>query len=398
MVMIKSVSAKHIFDSRKEKTILVSINTNTGKFSASAPNGKSRGKHEEGPYKKDLEKDIETLKKFKDYFSDDIIDDFKDLRRIEDIVHGHVGANSLFALESAILKALAKEKKKEVWELINPGAKKFPRLVGNCIGGGKHSQGKKPDFQEFLLIPKADSVEEAFEINKKAKKEAASFLKGKDEKFQGFRNDEDAWRTSLNEKEVLEVLSNLNLPLGVDVASSGFYKRKKYHYQNPMLERDKEEQFSYISNLIKNLGLFYVEDPFDEDDFASFSKLLKKHPDSLIVGDDLTATNMKRFQKAIELKSINAIIVKPNQNGSLIQVKNICELARKNSIKIVFSHRSGETEENILADLAFGFQADYFKCGITGKERESKLRRLIEIERSLNSPTHSSKRSQRKGK
>src|SRR3989344_4467969 len=349
MVMIKSVSAKHIFDSRKEKTILVSINTNTGKFSASAPNGKSRGKHEEGPYKKDLEKDIETLKKFKDYFSDDIIDDFKDLRRIEDIVHGHVGANSLFALESAILKALAKEKKKEVWELINPGAKKFPRLVGNCIGGGKHSQGKKPDFQEFLLIPKADSVEEAFEINKKAKKEAASFLKGKDEKFQGFRNDEDAWRTSLNEKEVLEVLSNLNLPLGVDVASSGFYKRKKYHYQNPMLERDKEEQFS------------------------------------LIVGDDLTATSIKRLQRAIETKSINAIIVKPNQNGSLIQVKNICELARKNSIKIVFSHRSGETEENILADLAFGFQADYFKCGITGKERISKINRLIEIERKLKS-------------
>src|SRR3989344_4597472 len=339
MVVVKSVSAKHLLDSRGEKTILVSINTNAGKFSASAPNGKSTGKHEASPYKKDLEKDIETLKKFKDYFSDDVVDDFNDLRRIEDTVEGHIGANSLFALESAILKALAKEKKKEVWQIINQNARKFPRLVGNCIGGGKHSgpdTKKKPDFQEFLLIPKTDSVKEAFEINKKAKKEIAGFL-----------------------------------------------KRKKYHYQNPVLERTVEEQFSYMGNLIKNFGLFYVEDPFDEDDFASFAKLLKKYPNAMVVGDDLTATNIKRLQKAIDNKSINAIIVKPNQNGSLIKVKSLCELARKNNIKIVFSHRSGETEENILADLAFGFGADFFKCGITGKEREAKIRRLIEIENKL---------------
>ena len=383
MVVVKSVSAKHLLDSRGEKTILVSINANVGKFSASAPNGKSRGKYEANPYKNDLEKDIETLKKFKDYFSDEVIDDFNDLRRIEDIVEGHIGANSLFALESAILKALAKEKKKEVWQIINPNAKKFPRLVGNCIGGGKHSQGKKPDFQEFLLIPKTGSVREANEISKKAKKDLISVLKRKDEKFEAKVNDEDAWKTSLNEKEVLEILKSLKLPIGVDAAASSFYKRKKYHYQNPMLERNKEEQFYYMDNLIKNLDLFYVEDPFDEDDFASFGKLLKKHQGTLIVGDDLTVTNVKRLQKAIELKSINAVIVKPNQNGSLIQMKSVCELARKNNIKTVFSHRSGETEESILADLAFGFGADFLKCGITGKEREAKIKRLIEIEKKL---------------
>ena len=83
------------------------------------------------------------------------------------------------------------------------------------------------------------------------------------------------------------------------------------------------------------------------------------------------------------MKSINAIIVKPNQVGSLIEVKEVCEIAKKNGIKIVFSHRSGETEETILADLAFGFQSDFFKCGITGKERESKIKRLVEIEKNL---------------
>ena len=127
--------------------------------------------------------------------------------------------------------------------------------------------------------------------------------------------------------------------------------------------------------------MFDIEDGFEEEDFESFAKLLKKFPNSLIVGDDLTTTNSKRFENAIKMKSINAIIVKPNQTGSLLKVKNICELAKKNNIKIVFSHRSGETEENILADLAFGFGADFFKCGITGKERESKIKRLIQIEK-----------------
>jgi enolase len=167
------------------------------------------------------------------------------------------------------------------------------------------------------------------------------------------------------------------------VAASSFYKRKKYAYENPMLNRTKEEHFSYLSNLIKNYGLFYIEDGFEEEDFESFATLLKKFPDILIVGDDLTATNLKRFEKAIEMKSINAIIVKPNQNGSLISVKNVCALAKKNSIKIVFSHRSGETEESILADLAFGFGADFFKSGITGKEREAKIKRFIKIEKKL---------------
>ncbi len=387
MVVVKKVSAKHILDSRGEKTIFVSIYTNAGKFSASSPTGTSTGKHAIKSYKKSLEKDIETLKKFSDYFSGDVIDDFSDLRRIEDIVEGHIGANSLFALESAILKALAVEKKKQIWQLINPNISKrtvkFPRLVGNCIGGGKHSQGKKSDFQEFLLIPKTNSVKNALEMNKKAKKDVFYFLKEKDEKFESKKNYEDAWETSLNEKEILDILKNLKLPMGVDVAASGFYGRKKYHYQNPMLQRTKEEQISYISNLIRNFKLAYIEDGFDEEDFESFSKLLKKFPNALIVGDDLTTTNVKRLKKAIEMKSINAIIVKPNQTGSLLEVARVCELAKKKDIKIVFSHRSGETEENILADLAFGFQADFFKCGITGKEREVKIRRLIEIQRKL---------------
>lgn len=390
MVVIKDVSAKSILDSRGKKTISISIKTNLGKktFEASSPSGKSTGKYEVKMYKKSLEEDIAEIKKFKGYFTDEILEELADLSRVEDILDGHVGANTLFAFESAVLKAIASEKKKEVWELINPDAKKekkFPRLVGNCIGGGKHSNinGKKPDFQEFLLIPNLKTLRESENTNKEAKEKIQFSIKKRDKAFNGQKNDEDAWMTSLNEKEVLEVLKELNLPLGIDIASSGFYSRKKYHYENPMLKREEGEQLLYIGNLIKNYNLLYIEDPFQEEDFENFSKLLKKFPNSLIVGDDLTVTNSKRLEKAIKMKSINAIIVKPNQCGSLLEVKKVCEMAKENNIKIIFSHRSGETEEKILADLAFGFQADFFKGGITGKEREAKINRLIEIEKSL---------------
>ena len=220
------------------------------------------------------------------------------------------------------------------------------------------------------------------------KKKAGELLKQKDEHFNFTKNDENAWRTSLNEKQVLDILKNLKSPLGIDIAASTFYKRKKYHYQNPKLERTPEEQFFYISNLIKNFNLFYIEDPFDEKDFENFSKLLKKFPNQLIVGDDLTVTNYERLKKAIEMKSINCVMIKPNQTGSLLDVKKVCELAKEKKIKLVFSHRSGETEESILADLAFGFQADFFKSGITGKVREVKIKRLIEIQKLMTSSSH----------
>ena len=381
---ISEVSAKAILDSRKEKTILVTIRTNVGEFSASAPNGKSTGKYEAKSYNKSLDGDVKTIKQLGEYFSKEIFEKFDDLKRVEDICENQIGANSVFAFESAILKALAREKKKEVWELINPNGKKFPCLVGNCIGGGKHSKSdKKPNFQEFEIIPDVKNVEKAFELSKKIKKDVKIIIHREDKKFNEERNDEDAWMTSLNEKEVLDILKRTNVPLGIDIAASSFYKRKNYNYSNPIFKRSLEEQFFYVSNLIKNFNILYIEDPFDENDFESFAKLLKRFPDRLIVVDDLTTTNLKRLEKAIKIKSINAIIVKPNQIGSLIEVKEVCELAKKNNIKIVFSHRSGETEETILADLAFGFQADFFKCGITGREREAKIKRLVEIEKEM---------------
>lgn len=384
-MIIKSVSAKAIFDSRKAQTIEITIITDAGKFSASAPTGKSTGKFEVKAYKKDLEGDIKKMNQLSDYFSDDFIEKFEDLSRIEDIIDGQVGGNTYVALEYATLKALAAEQKKEIWQLINPKAKSKIRFIGNCVGGGKHSlelNGNKPDFQEFLLIADEGSAKKNYAVHLEAKKMVKKILMKNDGDFASTTNDEDAWMTSLNEKQVIDILLKTKLKIGVDIAAAGFYSRKKYHYMNPMLHRTDEEQLFYLTSLIKNTGLFYIEDPFDENDFDSFAKLLKKCPNSLIVGDDLTVTNSKRLLKALEKKSINAIIIKPNQCGSLLEIKRVVNICNDHNIKMIFSHRSGETNESILADLAYGFGADFIKCGITGPERECKIKRLIEIEKS----------------
>ena len=166
--------------------------------------------------------------------------------------------------------------------------------------------------------------------------------------------------------------------IGIDVAASSFYKNGNYIYKNG--RKNVKEQIEYMKKLSDKF--YYLEDPLEENDFKGFSEILKKSK-GLIVGDDLTVTNLERLEIAIKNKSINAIIIKPNQVGSLIEVKKIISFCKKNNIKMIFSHRSGETSESIISDLAFGFQTDFVKFGALGKGRDEKLQRLAEIEKSL---------------
>jgi len=229
-------------------------------------------------------------------------------------------------------------------------------------------------FQEFLLIPKGKSAKDNIRIMRRIHKKLKNILKAKKV------NDEGAWETTFEEERILSILKKLGnkVNIGVDVASSEFYNKKKYSYNDKSLS--KEEQIDYVNELISKYGLFYVEDPLNEEDFSGFSSIKKKN---LIVGDDLTVTHKDRLKRAIKKRSINAIIIKPNQNGSLLQLKEIFNICKKNKIKTVFSHRSGETLDNALADYAVGFGADYIKCGISTKWREAKLKRLVEIEKAF---------------
>lgn len=377
-MFIKEIKARKILDSRKEPTIEVSVND----VKASSPNGKSTGKYETQPYHHSLKSSIKEINSLKIPFE---INNFSDLGRLESFIKKRFnlknpkqfGANALFALESAILKALAKHQGKQLWQIINTAAKRIPIPIGNAIGGGLHShKANAPEFQEFLIIPFSKSIKQ----NVKTMNKIYDFIK-RAIKAKG-KNDEGAWQNLLSDEEILFILSKFNnIKIGVDVASSSFFKSSYYRYKNKSL--NAKAQICYIHNLIKKYSLFYIEDPLEQNDFSGFSQLRRLNKNRLIVGDDLTATHILRLKKAISKKSINAMIIKPNQNGSLLDLKEIFNICKKHNIKTILSHRSGETLDTSLADYAVGFQADFIKTGISTKWRKAKLNRLIQIENQL---------------
>jgi enolase len=394
---IKKVIAKQVLDSRKEPTIQVIIKTGFFKrFKTSAPEGKSKGEYEAKSYAKDLEGDISFINSTNIQELNNIINKsgekissveaFSILEDIEELVKNQIGANSLFALEASLLKMLAYENNKELYEFLGTG-KKLPRPVGNAIGGGLHSKGindKSPDFQEFLFIGNSKTIKECVEVNNLAYNLSGKHLESKK------RNDEGAWETDKTNEEILDVMNQIqqelkqkkkNIVIGLDVAASSFYKNMIYDYKNPPQTPNRTQQINYIKELINKYGIYYLEDPLEDNDFSGFSNLIGRG--CFIVGDDLTTTNPERLKKAIKMRSINAIIVKPNQIGSLIKTKQVIDLAKENNIFTIMSHRSGETTDNTIADLAVAWGCDFIKTGIYGKVRTAKLKRLIKIEKKL---------------
>jgi enolase len=385
---IKEVKAKIVLDSRGEKTIEVSVNG----CNTIAPSGKSTGKYENPPYKKDISTDVKTINNLElKKINFDMVE-FDDLEKIEIFLKNKIGANTLFAFEASILKAIAKEQEKELWEFINPQARIFPRILSNTIGGGSHAESeKKTDFQEFLMVcNKNPSIAKL--VNSAAYREAYRILNGLTDK-KIYVSDENAWISEFSNEKTLEIMSEIredvfdetgiHMDIGLDIASSQFFIKGKYRYNNDKKLMNKKEQINYISGLIAKYNLFYAEDPLDEEDFSGFAELVKKNPRCLIVGDDLTVTNLERVKKAIKMKAITGLIVKPNQTGSLIEVKKVIDLCKQNKIYTIISHRSGETIDSTIADLGFAFQVDFIKTPVIGKERLAKVERLIEIEKSL---------------
>ncbi len=421
-MFIKEAKGKIIKDSRGEKTIQISLTTYTGKFICSSPSGKSTGKYEVSCYNKDgIKKSLLLLNEFCDTlinknFLIRVVDDLMQVQVLIDKFeknYGKLGGNVTYVIHGVFLKAAAQEKQKEVWEFIFDDVNKgktpvMPMPVGNCIGGGLHSQHvkmRRPDFQEFLLIPNEEKFSRAITKNIQAYESARTLLRTK------AKNDESAWRTNKPNEEVLLILMQIaekyKLRIGIDVAASTFFNGKFYDYKNKNLDRDRSEQIDYMSRLIQKYDLFYLEDPLQEEDFLGFKEILestqktkpitaieeKTQPETkpelirsrntLIVGDDLITTNVQRLTQAIALKSINSVIIKPNQIGSILEVKKVVEICKKKNIKMIFSHRSGETMDTLISDLAVGFQAEFIKCGIMGRERLIKHKRLMDIEQTL---------------
>ena len=205
------------------------------------------------------------------------------------------------------------------------------------------------------------------------------------------RNDEGAWGTNKTNEETLDILKTVakkyKLRIGLDIAASTFYEKGYYKYKNKNLIRDKVDQADYIERLIKKYRIFYIEDGMHEEDFSGFKEILNAAKEnkskSLIVGDDLTTTNLRLVRRAVNGEAINAMIIKPNQIGSIIEVRNVVNLCKKNKIIMIFSHRSGETMDDVLADYCVGFGGQFLKTGIFGQERLIKLKRVMDLEKRL---------------
>ncbi len=376
---IKKIKAKVIFNSRGEQTIEITVNK---KYTASAPSGASIGRHEVKAFPKEgipidfVNKELNKgLKGFK-------INTFDDFRDLEEVLFkfdsterlSKIGGNTIIALEFALLKALSKNK---IWKFLNPNPKKMPMPVGNCVGGGMHFRGTSTDIQEFLVIPKTKKFVDAALANQIIYKKIGKLLNA------SLKTDEGAWVTDIGDDKVLDIMSKvvdgtvkqlgIEINLGIDVAASRLYEDNFYKYRTKRLNR--KQQISYINSLIRKYNLFYVEDALEEEDFEGFKEINCE----LNVGDDLICTNIERLKKSF----VNAVIVKPNQIGSIVKTKELIDYCKENDIVVIMSHRSGETMDTTISHLAVGWQCPYIKCGIFGKERSVKINELRYIEREI---------------
>jgi len=377
--MIRDVSVSTILNSRNEKTIKVFIKTDKGVYNASSPSGKSIGRWEAKTLS--IKNILKNFSKTKKNFID------KDEREIDKIIErigiNKIGANLSIALSIAGLRAVSNNK---VYKFLNFSARSFPYPLGNVIGGGAH-RGYTSE-QEFLVLPKkAKTIKEAIGTNLSIWKDVGKILKSKKVLFG--KNDEGAWMCKLNDIKTLDLLSDVaedyGARIGIDFAAYQIYKNGIYFYLQPNRKFSSEEQLDFVENLIKTYKIFYVEDPFHQSDFKNFSKLTKRVK-CLIASDDLIGTQPSRLKIGIKKRAGNAVIIKPDQAGTVSKTLKTIEIAKKAKFTTIVSHRSGETTDNFISDLAVATSSPLIKCGIYGKERASKLNRLLKIWNSIKNP------------
>lgn len=269
-------------------------------------------------------------------------------------------------------------------------ARRLPLPLGNVIGGGKHSRGLGPDIQEFLVVPlNPPDILAAVCANAEIHKRVVREIVKVDSTFTGGRNDEGAWTPRISSRTALKIIKDaaaevgrelgIEIGLGVDVAASSLWSGSKYVYRNEGVERGPREQLQFVTKLIEEFDLIYVEDPFHEEDFQSFAELAERFKERLIVGDDIFATSPERIEQGGRLKAATGVIIKPDQVGTLLRTLRAVETARRYGMRVIVSHRSGDTEYKTLAHVAVGAGAEVIKTGISGGERTAKLNELIRI-------------------
>lgn len=378
--MIKDVRVYSVYNSKGKHALKVKIQTNEGFYSASIPSGTSKGKNEakDLPMKKIMEvfprvrKNIIGLDEMDWLTADQIIhqtDPSKDYRNI--------GISLALGISLAVAKASTSG---ELWRLRGiKSSYKFPFPLGNVIGGGKH--GGKTTWQEFLILPhKAKTPMEAAEINYEVWKVVGEELKNR--KWLLGRNIENAWSSNLDDLKTLDFLSaiaeDFGLRLGIDFAASSFWNGKKYVYKSLKKELTPDKQMDAVTRIAQVYDIYYLEDPLHEEDFEGFAELHRRLHGKLVVGDDLYCTNIERVTRGINLRSSNSAIIKPNQSGTIFQVSRVIRAMKNAGMVPIVSHRSGETEDDWLSDLALAWGAPIIKIGNLGPDIP-KHNRLFEL-------------------
>jgi enolase len=306
-----------------------------------------------------------------------------------------VGANAILSISMAVARAAAASLDLPLYKYLGGvNAKVLPVPFMNVINGGQHADNNL-DIQEFMIVPAgAPSFREAlrygaetFHALKKILKEAGHVTAVGDEG--GFapnlNSNEEAIQVLIKAIKAAGYEPGKDIYIALDVAASEFYNEetKKYHIDGT--DKDADELIEYYESLINNYPIISIEDPFDQEDWETYSKFTAKVGNKVqIVGDDLYVTNVKRLSKGIELKASNSILIKLNQIGSVTETLNAIEMAKTNNMTNVISHRSGETEDTFIADLAVATNAGMIKTGsLSRSERIAKYNQLLRIEEEL---------------
>ncbi len=402
--IIKRVVARKTFNSRGSPTIEVEVSTANSVGRAEAPSGASTGMYEVVAYPSGGVE--EAVKIVENLIAPRLVgQNVEHQGAIDQLLHeldgtqnfGRIGGNTSIAISLAACKAAAAAKNHLFFQqLCHSRPITLPHPLGNVLGGGRHAGGKSPDIQEFLVLPvHVASFADAAWANIRVHMGVRARLEKADATFSGGKGDEGAWAPNLDNDNALEIVASVteevskelgvDVRVGLDVASSTLWspQEKSYVYPREDTKRSPGEQIDYVLDLIKRYRLVYIEDPLHEEDFEGFAELTRRAKSCLICGDDLFTTNTKRLRRGAELKAGNAIIIKPNQIGTLTETEDAIEMAKRQGYIPVASHRSGETCDPYLAHLAVGWNCPIIKVGVVGGERIAKVNELLRIEEFL---------------
>lgn len=405
---IKNIIAREILDSRGNPTVEVDCILENGILGrASVPSGASTGEREALELR---DKDQRYMGKGTLKAVANVNGPLRDLvigREVENQYEidkamidldgtetkSRFGANAILGVSMAVLKAAAINAQKPLYEYVGNGLT-LPRPMMNIINGGAHADNKL-DFQEFMIIPERDTISERIRVGAEVFHNLKSVLNEKG--LSTGVGDEGGFAPDLQSNSegfelIIEAIKRAgyvpgkDVFLGIDVAASEFYKDGKYELVGEGKSLTTDELISYFEDLVNKYPIISIEDPVDENDWEGFAKITKVLGDRIqLVGDDLFVTNKKCLQKGIDLHAGNAILLKVNQIGTISETLETIKLAKDNGYATIISHRSGETEDTTIADLAVGLDLGQIKTGsLSRTDRICKYNQLMRIEENIN--------------